>query len=90
MFRDLPDHLPDDVSVAAVLLPGRENRIAERPYDRMGPLVEALAEALGPTLVVSACSGHGFKFGALIGERIAETVASGADPAPFIRWAAGY
>ncbi|MFE7752967.1 thioesterase II family protein [Streptomyces sp. NPDC057428] len=50
MFRDLPDHLPDDVSVAAVLLPGRENRIAERPYDRMGPLVEALAEALGPRL----------------------------------------
>lgn len=50
MFRDLPVHLPDDVSVEAVLLPGRENRIAERPYDRMGPLVEALAEALGRRL----------------------------------------
>jgi sarcosine oxidase len=49
-----------------------------------------VAEALGPTLAVSACSGHGFKFGALMGERVAETVASGADPAPFIRWAAGY
>jgi sarcosine oxidase len=49
-----------------------------------------VVEALGPTLVVSACSGHGFKFGALMGERIAETVASGADPAPFIRWAAGF
>jgi sarcosine oxidase len=49
-----------------------------------------VAEAIGPTLVVSACSGHGFKFGALMGERIAETVASGADPAPFIRWAAGF
>jgi medium-chain acyl-[acyl-carrier-protein] hydrolase len=46
MFRDLPVHLPDCVSVEAVLLPGRENRIAERPYDRMEPLVEALAEAL--------------------------------------------
>ncbi|HEX6103013.1 MAG TPA: FAD-dependent oxidoreductase, partial [Alphaproteobacteria bacterium] len=49
-----------------------------------------VVEALGPTLVVSACSGHGFKFGALMGERIAETVAAGADPAPFIRWAAGF
>jgi sarcosine oxidase len=49
-----------------------------------------VVEAIGPTLIVSACSGHGFKFGALMGERIAETVASGADPAPFIRWAAGF
>ena len=49
-----------------------------------------VAEAIGPTLVVSACSGHGFKFGALMGERIAQTVLSEADPAPFIRWAAGY
>ncbi|MFJ3895189.1 thioesterase II family protein [Streptomyces sp. NPDC090083] len=50
MFRNLPDHLPADVAVEAVLLPGRENRIAETPFDRMGPLVEALAEALGPRL----------------------------------------
>jgi glycine/D-amino acid oxidase-like deaminating enzyme len=49
-----------------------------------------VVEAMGPTLAVSACSGHGFKFGALLGERIAETILSGVDPAPLSRWAAGY
>jgi len=59
-------------------------------YYMIAPDRRFVVEALGPTLVVSACSGHGFKFGALMGERIAETVLSGADPAPFIRWAAGF
>lgn len=32
------------------------------------------ARKLGRTLVVSACSGHGFKFGALLGERTAQAL----------------
>ena len=56
----------------------------------IAPDARFVVAAIGPTLAVSACSGHGFKFGALLGERIAETVLSGADPAPLTRWAAGY
>ena len=56
----------------------------------IAPDARFVVEAIGPSLAVSACSGHGFKFGALMGERIAETILSAADPAPFIRWAAGY
>ncbi|HXB69578.1 MAG TPA: thioesterase domain-containing protein [Candidatus Acidoferrales bacterium] len=36
--------------VCPVRLPGRESRLAEAPFERMGPLVEALANAIEPYL----------------------------------------
>lgn len=39
--------------------------------------------------VMSPCSGHGFKFGALMGLELARTLASGRDAAAHARWAAG-
>ena len=38
---------------------------------------------------MSPCSGHGFKFGALMGLELARTIASGRDAATHARWAAG-
>lgn len=46
------------------------------------------ARRLGRTLVVSACSGHGYKFGAAVGLRIAEAIGSGEHGA-FTTWIAG-
>jgi glycine/D-amino acid oxidase-like deaminating enzyme len=43
----------------------------------------------GRGLVVSACSGHAFKFGSVVGERVAETIDGGRDLASLARWAAG-
>ncbi|PON18782.1 putative thioesterase [Candidatus Entotheonella serta] len=40
--------LPDDIEVCAVKLPGRENRLAEPPFVRIAPLVQALAKGLTP------------------------------------------
>lgn len=40
-------------------------------------------------LVVSACSGHAFKFGSVIGQRVAETIDGARDVASLVRWAAG-
>jgi glycine/D-amino acid oxidase-like deaminating enzyme len=45
------------------------------------------ATARGKALVVSACSGHGYKFAAAVGRRIAEAVTSG-DTARFKKWLA--
>ena len=42
-------------------------------------------EARGRTIVVSACSGHGYKFGAAVGRRVAEAVIDG-DAALLARW----
>ena len=39
--------------------------------------------------VMSPCSGHGFKFGALMGRELARTLVSERDPAQHARWAAG-
>lgn len=39
--------------------------------------------------VMSPCSGHGFKFGALMGLELARTIMSNRDPAVHARWAAG-
>ncbi|TJV08627.1 MAG: sarcosine oxidase, partial [Mesorhizobium sp.] len=36
-----------------------------------------LAHEKGKCLVVSACSGHGYKFGAAVGRRVAATVGNG-------------
>ncbi|WEY41792.1 FAD-dependent oxidoreductase [Paraburkholderia sp. SUR17] len=43
------------------------------------------AEQIGRALVVSACSGHAYKFGAAIGKRVARAVGSG-DTASLLRW----
>jgi glycine/D-amino acid oxidase-like deaminating enzyme len=47
-----------------------------------------VVERRGRGWLVSACSGHGFKFGALIGLKVAEAVAGGAEPERLARWAA--
>jgi glycine/D-amino acid oxidase-like deaminating enzyme len=39
--------------------------------------------------VMSPCSGHGFKFGALMGLELARTIVQGRDAAAHARWAAG-
>jgi glycine/D-amino acid oxidase-like deaminating enzyme len=39
--------------------------------------------------LMSPCSGHGFKFGAVMGLELARTISSGRDAAAHARWAAG-
>jgi glycine/D-amino acid oxidase-like deaminating enzyme len=39
--------------------------------------------------LMSPCSGHGFKFGAVMGLELARAIATGRDPAAHARWAAG-
>jgi len=41
--------------------------------------------ARGRSLVVSACSGHGYKFGAAVGRRVAEGIETG-DDARLVKW----
>lgn len=47
------------------------------------------AEQLGATLVVSACSGHGFKFGALLGEHTARALTGALPFARYRSWIEG-
>uniref|UniRef100_E1THU6 FAD dependent oxidoreductase n=1 Tax=Burkholderia sp. (strain CCGE1003) TaxID=640512 RepID=E1THU6_BURSG len=43
------------------------------------------SKRIGKTLVVAACSGHGYKFGAAVGQRVAHALESGDDTA-LVQW----
>ena len=50
-----------------------------------------LVEALGPAAyVATGFSGHGFKFGAVVGEKIAAAALGNLAPGALARWAAGH
>ncbi|HET7877014.1 MAG TPA: alpha/beta fold hydrolase [Methylomirabilota bacterium] len=50
VFRGWERGLPSEVELVAIQLPGRENRLREPPFERMGDLLPALAEAVAPEL----------------------------------------
>ncbi|MCB0191743.1 MAG: thioesterase [Anaerolineae bacterium] len=73
IFRTWPAHLPRNVDVWAVRLPGRENRLAETPHSRITPLIENLTALLRPHLTVPyALFGH--SLGALVSFELARRV----------------
>lgn len=81
IYRDWSSHLPDDVEVVPVLLPGRGLRLREQPYTSMAPLVEDVLEAIQPTLDRPfAFFGH--SMGALVAFETAHTLrlSGGAEP----------
>ncbi len=49
-FRSWTGVLPSEVTVCPARFPGRESRLAEAPFRRMEPLVNALAQAILPYL----------------------------------------
>lgn len=70
VFRGWMARLPATVDVCPVQLPGRGPRIAEALRERIGPLVEELAEGLGPYLDRPFCL-YGHSFGALLAFELA-------------------
>jgi medium-chain acyl-[acyl-carrier-protein] hydrolase len=70
VFRTWPRGLPTDVEVCPVQLPGRGTRLMERPFSRLAPLVQALAQALFP-LLDKPFAFFGHSLGALVGFEVA-------------------
>lgn len=66
MFRTWPAALPADVELLAVELPGRESRFNEPPFQRLGPLIASLTDAVGPQLQAPFAI-YGHSLGALVG-----------------------
>jgi medium-chain acyl-[acyl-carrier-protein] hydrolase len=74
--------------VCPVRLPGRESRLAEKPFDRMEPLVGALASAIAPYLSTEyAFFGH--SMGAAIAFELARELRRRGKPLPRILIASG-
>jgi medium-chain acyl-[acyl-carrier-protein] hydrolase len=79
-YREWPRHLPDDVEVVSVQLPGREDRFDEAAIDSMDRLTAPLLDGLSGCLDRPfALFGH--SMGALIAFELARTLrASGLEP----------
>jgi medium-chain acyl-[acyl-carrier-protein] hydrolase len=76
------------VEVCLVQLPGREARMREQPFDRLEPLVEALADVMDGFLTLPfALFGH--SNGALIGFELARTLRARGRPGPVHLFASG-
>ncbi len=87
-YRTWPELLGEDVEVAAVQLPGREMRLREPPFDRVGPLVSALADVLeGESDRPFAVFGH--SMGALIGFELTRELRRRGRPLPVALVASG-
>jgi len=58
-FHTWSRHLPEQVEVAAVQLPGREDRFREQPFHCLAPLVRTLAPVVAERCDIPfACFGH--------------------------------
>jgi len=73
MYYPWLEHLPTEVELCAVQLPGREHRMNERPLSHLSPVIDALAPALFPYLNKPfAFFGH--SMGAWIGFELAHAL----------------
>ena len=73
LFHAWHRHLPEDIEVCAILLPGRESRYREPAYDRLPPLITTLSDVLAPFLDKPfAFFGH--SMGALISFELARQI----------------
>jgi len=88
-FRLWQDQLPGDVEVRAIQLPGRENRLLEKPFTEVETIVEELSLLIRPDLDRTyAVFGH--SMGALIAfELIRQLRLHGAE-LPEVLLASGY
>ncbi|HEU4726930.1 MAG TPA: alpha/beta fold hydrolase [Kofleriaceae bacterium] len=81
IYRTWHKALPETVEVLAIDLPGRERRFREQPFDRLGPLVAALTDAVAPALQ-SPFAIYGHSLGALVGFSFARELRRRALPGP--------
>lgn len=89
LFRDWSRLLPREIEVCLVQLPGRENRLTERPFDKIEPLVQTLAEEILPFLDKPfAFFGH--SMGALISFELARYLREKSQRSPIHFFASGH
>ncbi|NUK02263.1 thioesterase [Streptomyces lunaelactis] len=80
-YADWAGLLPPEIELAAVQLPGRQNRIAEDPVTEVGPLVRVLTQALRPVMDGSF-SFFGHSGGAILAFELARALQRKGGPQP--------
>jgi surfactin synthase thioesterase subunit len=75
-------------AICPVRLPGRESRLAEAPFERMGPLVEALSSAIEP-YIAKPFAFFGHSMGAAVAFELARLLRRRQQPPPVMLIASG-
>ena len=88
-YRPWSNELPSQIDVCAVQLPGRETRLREAPFTRIGPLVETLERALRPYCDLPAAY-FGHSMGALIAFELARQQRRLGRPGPVRLFVSGH
>ena len=88
-YRPWRHKLPPHVDVCAIQLPGRGERWEEPPFNRVEPLVEALADAIEPHLDLPFAF-FGVSMGALIAFELSRALRRRGAPRPTHLFAAAY
>lgn len=88
-YRCWPANLPDWIEVGLVQLPGRETRLSEPAFDRVDPLVQALAQGLERHFDKPfAFFGH--SMGALVGFELVRQLRKNGRPGPIHLFVSGH
>ena len=81
IYHTWPEHVPAEIEVCPVQLPGRESRLRTPPFSQLLPLLQKLAQVLRPYLYMPfAFFGH--SMGALISFELARQLRRQHDPGP--------
>jgi medium-chain acyl-[acyl-carrier-protein] hydrolase len=76
-----PAWIPDNIELWTVRLPGREQRLSETPFRHMGPLVDALYEAMA-TQLSGPYAFYGHSLGAVVAFEMARRIQRQGGPGP--------
>lgn len=80
-YRTWENGLPPEIEILPIQLPGRENRMREKPFTHLTPLLEALLDVL-PPLLDKPFVLFGHSLGALIGFELARQLRKQGGPQP--------
>ena len=82
VFRDWPEFFQPAIETCAIHLPGRGNRLCEKPHFRIGPVVKAVCATLQSEWSGKPFALFGHSMGALIAFEVARQMEAQGGPRP--------
>lgn len=88
IYRGWGALLPSDVEVCPIQLPGRETRLREQPYERLAPMILAIADFLPPYLDLPFVF-FGHSMGSMISYELTRELRRRGNPLPLHLFVSG-
>ncbi|EBI6201050.1 thioesterase [Salmonella enterica subsp. enterica serovar Infantis] len=82
VYRDWATHVPENVQICRIQLPGRENRLNEPAFTQLEPLVSRLLEAMAPLITDKQFVLFGHSMGGILVFELCRRLAQQGGPLP--------